>query len=50
MTYNEFKTLVRNMRNAQKKFFKTRNQDALVKSKEYEKQIDEELADQRKLF
>lgn len=40
---NEFIELVREMRNAQKEYFKTRNQTALRNSKALETEIDKEI-------
>ena len=47
---DDFKQLVKLMREAQKMFFKTRKVEYLHKSKEYEKLVDEELSDQPKLI
>lgn len=44
ITDAEFRELVRQMRHNQRRYFATRNQDALRISKELEKRIDEELA------
>ena len=41
---DEFYTLVSAMRNAQKMYFKTRSSDWLIKSKGFEKQVDDYLA------
>lgn len=37
---NEFIELVREMRNAQKEYFKTRDKNVLLKSKELERKVD----------
>lgn len=37
---NEFIELVREMRNAQKEYFKTRDRGVLLKSKELERKVD----------
>lgn len=37
---NEFIELVREMRNAQKEYFKTRDKSVLLKSKELERKVD----------
>lgn len=37
---NEFIELVREMRNAQKEYFKTRDKNILLKSKELERKVD----------
>lgn len=50
MTDEDFKSLVGNMRNAQRMFFKTRQNEWLYKSKEYEKLVDDELSEQKKLL
>lgn len=39
----EFIELVREMRNAQKEYFKTRSKDVLNRSKELERKVDAEL-------
>lgn len=39
----DFKKLVAKMREAQKEYFRTREKTALKKSKELERQVDEEL-------
>ena len=41
---NEFIELVREMRNAQKEYFKTRDTNVLLKSKELERKVDSFLA------
>lgn len=41
---NEFIELVREMRNAQKEYFKTRDKSVLLKSKELERKVDSFLA------
>jgi hypothetical protein len=43
MKPEEFYLLVANMRNAQKEYFKTRSRDLLSKSKQLEKQVDDEI-------
>lgn len=43
MKPEEFYALVANMRNAQKEYFKTRSRDLLSKSKQLEKQVDDEI-------
>lgn len=43
MKPEEFYTLVANMRNAQKEYFKTRSRDLLSKSMQLEKQVDDEI-------
>lgn len=43
MTPREFYDLVRDMRQQQKRYFATRDRDALTKSKELEKLIDGEI-------
>ena len=42
----QFIELVREMRNAQKEYFKTRDKDVLLKSKELERKVDSFLAQQ----
>lgn len=44
ITDAEFRELVRQMRHNQRRYFATRNQDALRISKDLEKRVDEELA------
>lgn len=39
----EFMQLVREMRKAQKEYFKTRDKDVLAKSKQLEKRVDDEI-------
>ena len=39
----EFMQLVREMRKAQKEYFKTRDKDVLAKSKQLEKRVDAEI-------
>lgn len=39
----EFMQLVREMRKAQKEYFKTRDKDVLAKSKQFEKRVDDEI-------
>lgn len=43
---NKFIELVREMRNAQKEYFKTRDKSALLKSKELERKVDSFLTQQ----
>ena len=43
MKPEEFYLLVANMRNAQKEYFKTRSRNLLSKSKQLEKQVDDEI-------
>ena len=43
MSGKEFLILVKDMREAQKEYFRTRSRDALVRSKSLEKQVDEEI-------
>lgn len=43
MTAKEFFYLVAEMRQTQKDYFKTRDKEVLVKSKELEKRVDEEI-------
>lgn len=43
MTAKDFFDLVSKMRNVQKDYFKTRSSESLRKSKELEKQVDEEI-------
>jgi hypothetical protein len=46
--YNQFRELVRDMRAAQREYFRTRSHFALQRSKELERQVDAELkADER---
>lgn len=42
----EFFELVREMRNAQKEYFKTRDKNVLLKSKELERKVDAYLSQQ----
>lgn len=53
-TMKEFVELVREMRAAQKEYFKTRSKDVLSRSKELERKVDAELQSinntQQKLF
>lgn len=46
----EFYSLVKEMRKAQKEYFRTRSKDSLMKSKALEKQVDEVLSGQATLF
>lgn len=39
----DFMQLVREMRKAQKEYFKTRDKDVLAKSKQLEKRVDDEI-------
>ena len=49
MPNNQFRDLVREMRDAQREYFRTRSHFVLQRSKELEKRVDEELkADPRK--
>lgn len=43
MTALDFFILVRDMRQLQKDYFRTRDREVLVKSKELEKRVDEEI-------
>ncbi len=43
MTAKEFFSLVTEMRNAQKMYFRTRDRNDLQKSKKLEKQVDDEI-------
>ena len=45
MTVGEFINIVKEMRKAQKEYFKTRSQASLTKSKELEKTVDKLLAE-----
>lgn len=48
MPVNQFRDLVRNMRAAQREYFRTRSHFVLQRSKELERQVDAELkADER---
>lgn len=47
MTVGEFAELVEKMREAQKKYFRMRTSEALQISKQYEKQVDEQLKTRR---
>ena len=49
MNYQDFKALVKEMRQAQKKYFRTRDKNVLAKSKELEAKVDEVLSDQQQL-
>ncbi len=44
MNVEEFITLVREMRDAQKEYFKTRNKIILAKSKDLERKVDKMLS------
>lgn len=46
----EFYSLVKEMREAQKEYFRTRSKDSLIKSKALEKRVDEALSGQGTLF
>lgn len=48
MTTGEFADLVKKMRDAQKEYFKTRSNDSLRRSKDYERQVDEVLLSREK--
>ncbi len=50
MTKSDFFSLVRDMRNAQREYFRTRSKDSLRRSKALEKQVDEALSGQATLF
>lgn len=50
MTSAEFNSLVREMRNAQREYFRTRSKESLMKSKALEKRVDEALSGQATLF
>ena len=43
---NEFTELVRDMRNAQKEYFKTRDKNVLQRSKELERRVDTYISQQ----
>ena len=43
---NDFMALVKEMRQAQKSYFQTRNRDWLDKSKELERQVDKAIREQ----
>lgn len=45
----EFMQLVREMRKAQKEYFKTRDKDVLAKSKTLEKRVDDEIKKEEEL-
>ena len=49
ITDAEFREIVRQMRHNQRRYFATRNQDALRISKELEKRVDEELAKDKQM-
>lgn len=44
MDYEQLKALVKEMRSAQKEYFRDRSRDALQRSKALEKRVDEEIA------
>ncbi len=46
----EFYLLVKEMREAQKEYFRTRSKESLIKSKTLEKRVDEALSGQATLF
>ena len=48
MTTGDFADLVKKMRDAQKECFKTRSNDSLRRSKDYEKKVDEILSSREK--
>lgn len=48
MTTGDFADLVKKMRDAQKEYFKTRSNDSLRRSKDYEKKVDEILSSREK--
>lgn len=50
MNAKEFFNLVEQMRQNQKDYFKTRSKEALKKSKELEKQVDDEIARVNKIM
>ena len=50
MTARDFFDLVTEMRKNQKDYFKTRSTEALRKSKELEKQVDDEIARVNKII
>lgn len=50
MTSAEFNSLVREMRNAQREYFRTRSKERLMKSKALERRVDNALSGQRTLF
>jgi len=52
MNGEEFRDLVRRMRNAQKQYFQTRERNWLNLSKKFEREVDKELANggQQSLF
>lgn len=45
MNYQEFRSVVNEMRVAQKTYFKTRASDDLLRSKELERRVDKALAE-----
>lgn len=47
MNYEEFRRLVRDMRAAQREYFRHRRNDDLQQSKDLERQVDAELKPQR---
>lgn len=50
MTAKDFFNLVEQMRQNQKNYFKTRSTESLHKSKELEKQVDDEIARVNKIM
>lgn len=44
MDYEQLKALVKEMRSAQKEYFRDRSHDALQRSKALERRVDEEIA------
>ena len=44
MDYEQLKALVKEMRSAQKEYFRDRSRDALQRAKALEKRVDEEIA------
>ena len=48
MTTGDFADLVKKMRDAQKEYFKTRSNDSLRRSKDYERKVDEVLSSREK--
>lgn len=50
MTSAEFYSLVSEMRNAQREYFRTRSKESLMKSKALEKRVDDALSGQGTFF
>ena len=50
MTSMDFYSLVKEMREAQKEYFRTRSKDSLKRSKALEKRVDEALSGQIGIF